>query len=87
MELKTQVETSKAKKHVSKIDDLLNTSHVAESQHWETKVIWPDKSVLEEIYKWDNDAEDDEENIHDEQKEDEEEINGDSNEEEGDNCK
>lgn len=85
--MKAQIDNARTKKHISKIDDLLGGSPIAESQQWETKVTWPDMSILEDNFNWDNGTEDAEEDIHDgeedehEEDKEEEETVGDSNEE------
>ncbi|KAG2211460.1 hypothetical protein INT46_000284, partial [Mucor plumbeus] len=87
LEMKAQIDNARTKKHISKIDDLLGGSPIAESQQWETKVTWPDMSILEDNFNWDNGTEDAEEDIHDgeedehEEDKEEEETVGDSNEE------
>lgn len=82
LEMKAKFDTARVKKHVGKIDDLLDTSPVIESQNWETKVFWPDESILDDNCKQNNDSKNDEENIHDKQEEEGTDV--DSNEEEKD---
>lgn len=69
--MKAKIDDARTKRHISKIDDLVGTSTVADTEEWETKVIWPDMSVLEDSRDWDDNSEDAEENIHDEEDDEE----------------
>jgi hypothetical protein len=66
--MKAQIDDAQTKKHISKIDDLLGASPVAESQQWKTKAIWPEMSILEDDCNWDDETQD-AEDIHDEEEE------------------
>ncbi|CEG75642.1 hypothetical protein RMATCC62417_10651 [Rhizopus microsporus] len=72
--MEAQINDTRIKKHISKIDDLLDVSPVVESQQWKTNISWPNMKILEDNFNWGNDAEDTKEDIHGE-KEDEEENN------------
>lgn len=73
LEMKTQVDNAKNKKHINKINDLLSESSKVNAQTWKTSVPWPDQSVLENDSDWDNDEEGEEYEEQDEEEEEEEE--------------
>ncbi|KAI7898845.1 uncharacterized protein BX663DRAFT_513624 [Cokeromyces recurvatus] len=58
IKMKEQINSAKIEKHVSKIDNLLNTSPIVESKKRGTKVIWPDKTILDDVCMWDDNTED-----------------------------
>ncbi len=55
--MKNQVGNDKTKKHINKINGLLSVGSKAATQTWDTSVRWPDLSVLENEFNWDNDEE------------------------------
>lgn len=80
MEITAQIGDARTKKHISKMDNLVDASPKAESQQWETEVTWPDMSILEDNCSWEDDTEDAEEDIYDEKEDTQgEEEEGDEN--------
>lgn len=90
MEMKIQVDNTKTKKHTNKINDLLGVSSPTETQTWETRVQWPNVSVLEDFSEWDTDGEEeagqqDEEEEADKQDEEEDEQEDEEQNDENEN--
>lgn len=89
LSMKAKIDDERTKRHISKIDDFVGTSTVADTEEWETKLIWPDMSVLEDSRDWDDSSEDAEENIRDEEDDEEEceeeEVEEDEKDEEEEN--
>lgn len=46
LEMMSQIDDSRTKKHINKIDVLMGANPKDKTNQWETKVIWPDMSTL-----------------------------------------
>lgn len=55
--MKSQIDRSKTRKHINKIEDILGTTSAAETPQCDSNILWPDLSILDNKSNWDDEEE------------------------------
>ncbi|KAI9254728.1 hypothetical protein EDC94DRAFT_235812 [Helicostylum pulchrum] len=57
LDMKSQIDRSKTRKHINKIEDILGTTSAAETPQCNSNILWPDLSILDNKSNWDDEEE------------------------------